>query len=126
MNRDVDFALSVFDLAPLTPAILEQRVRCRPRPLRELGPGSHQEELIGPAQTDCFRVRRTRLAGSVVKDESSAVIAIVTCGAVIAEVGGESHRLETYAKCFLPAGLGPVRFSPVNGPAEILECLPPA
>ena len=31
MNRDVDFALTVFNLAPLTAADLEQRARCRPR-----------------------------------------------------------------------------------------------
>jgi len=126
MNRDVDFALSVFNFSPVGSTDLAQRVRCRPRPLRDFDAGSRQEELIGPAQTDCFRVLRTRLLGPVVKAENSAVIAIVTTGTVIAEAGGESLRLETYAKCFLPAGLGPVKFTPVNGPAEILECLPPA
>jgi mannose-6-phosphate isomerase len=126
MNRDVDFALSVFNFAPLGAADLAQRVRCRPRPLRAFSGGSGQEELIGPAQTDCFRVLRTRLLDPVVKTEDSAVIAIITSGTVLAEAGGESHRLETYAKCFLPAGLGPVKLTPVNGPAEILECLPPA
>jgi mannose-6-phosphate isomerase len=126
MNRDVDFALTVFNLAPLTPHDLDAKVRCRPRRIRELGPGSFQEELIGPAQTDCFRVRKTHLAGPVVKDETSSEIAIVTAGGVIAEVGGESHRLDIYKKIFLPAGLGPVKLTPVEGVAEILECFPPA
>jgi mannose-6-phosphate isomerase len=126
MGRDVDFALTVFNLAPLTATDLDTRVRCQPRRIRNLGPDSWQEELIGPAQTDCFRVRRTRLADPVVKDETSAAIAIVTAGSVMAEVGGQRHRLKPYDKCFLPAGLGPVNFVPVDGAAELLECFPPA
>lgn len=126
MNRDVDFALTVFNLAPLTTADLDTQVRCRPRRIRDLGPDSFQDELIGPDRTDCFRVARTHLAAPVVKDETSAVIAIVTAGSVTAEVGGESHHLERYAKFFLPAGLGPVKFTPHDGSAEILECFPPA
>ena len=126
MQRDVDFALSVFNLTPITSADLDAQVRCPPRRIRELGPGSFQDELIGPAQTDCFRVAKTYLDRPVFKDENSGVIAIVTSGAVMAETGGQRHRLDTYQKFFLPAGLGPVTFSPLEGPAEILECFPPA
>ena len=126
MNRGVDFALTVFNFAPLTAADMDARVRCRPRRLRELGPGSFQDELIGAAQTDCFRVRKTHLAGPVVKDETTFAIAIVTRGSVTAEVGGELHPLRTYDKIFLPAGLGPVRLTPAPGGCELLECLPPA
>lgn len=126
MNRGVDFALTVFNFAPLTAADLATRVRCQPRRLRELGPGSFQDELIGAGRTDCFRVRKTHLAAPVVKDETTFAIAIVTRGSVTAEVGGEVHRLGTYDKVFLPAGLGPVRFTPAPGGCEILECLPPA
>ncbi len=125
MDRDVDFALQVFNLAALSADDIERRVRCRPRRTRELGPGSWQEELIGPAQTDCFRVARTHLGGPVVKDETSAVIAIVTAGAVTARVAGIDYLLHTYEKFFLPAGLGPVTFTPGRH-AEILECFPPA
>jgi mannose-6-phosphate isomerase len=126
MGRDVDFALTVFNLAPLTPADLEQRVRCRPRRLRAWDGNSYQEQLIGPAQTDCFRANRLHLESPVVKDENSAIIAIVTSGAVTAEVDGETHRFDTYEKFFVPAGLGPIKLVPVDGPAEILECFPPA
>jgi mannose-6-phosphate isomerase len=126
MNRDVDFALTVFNFDPLTPADLERRVRCQPRRIRNLGARSWQDELIGAAQTDCFRVLKTHLGEAVVKDENSPAIAIVTGGDVIAEVGGESHVLRTYDKVFLPAGLGPVKLSPAGTDAEIVECLPPA
>lgn len=124
MNRDVDFALSVFDLAPLTADEVERRIRCRPRRIRTFDAHSHQDELIGPGQTDCFRLRHTRLGSPVVKDENCATIAIVTAGGITASVGGEEHSLRTYDKIFLPAGLGPVTFKP-HGTAELLECLPP-
>jgi len=127
MGREVDFALSVFNFAPLGPADLDRRVRCRPRRIREWSGDSYQEELIGTAQTDCFRVCRTHLAAPVVKDDNSAAIAIVTQGAVICEAAGEPHRLDIYEKCFVPAGLGPVRYVPIgDAPAEILECFPPS
>ena len=124
MNRDIDFALTVFNLTPLTGVDLEQQVRCRPRRIREFGPGSWQEELIGIAQTDCFRVARTRLGGEVVKDENRAVIAVVTAGTVTARVAGMAYRFDTYEKFFLPAGIGPVTFTPTPH-AEMLECFPP-
>jgi mannose-6-phosphate isomerase len=126
MGRDVDFGLTVFNFSPLDAAALDTRVRCRPRRLRDFGPGSYQEELIGAAQTDCFRVLRTTLAGPVVKDESSAAIAIVTRGTVIASVGDTTHRLRPFDKIFVPAALGPVAYTPESGDAELLECLPPA
>lgn len=125
MGRDVDFGLTVFNFEPLTPADLERRVRCRPRRIRDLGTDSWQEELIGPDRTDCFRVRRTHLGAPVVKDETGAVIAIVSAGEVTATVGGEAHRLRLHDKVFLPAGIGPVTFTPHPG-AELLECFPPA
>lgn len=133
MDRGVEFCLDVFNLAPLTAENVDRRVRCRPRRRRELGAGSWQDELIGATQTDCFRVAKTHLGGPVVKDETSAVIAIVTAGAVSVSVGGETHRFHTYDKFFLPAALGPVSFTPappgpgcIEAHAEILECSPPA
>lgn len=124
MNRDVDFGLTVFNFEPLPPSELDRRVRCQPRRIRNLGAQSWQDELIGAAQTDCFRVTKTHLAEPVVKDETAATIAIVTAGSVTAEVSGEAHALRTYDKIFLPAGLGPVKLTP-HPTAEILECHPP-
>lgn len=126
MNRDVDFALTVFNFSPLTSADLDARVRCQPRRRREFGPGSYQEELIGAGETDCFRVRRSRIAAPVTRTEDAAVIAIVTGGAITVEAGGESHRFDIYEKFFLPAGLGSFTLIPVGGGAELLECLPPS
>ncbi len=125
MGRGLEFCLDVFNLTPLTAAEIDVRVRCRPRRLRALGPSSYQDELIGTNQTDCFRVLQSSLDGPVVKDETTGTIAIVTSGAVTLEAGGERHRLNTYDKVFLPAGLGRTKFTPAPR-AEILECHPPA
>jgi len=126
MGRDLDFSLTAFNLEPLTLAEVDVRVRCQPRRQRALGPGSSQDALIGPAQTDCFRVNKTHLEGPVIRDDGVFTIAIVTAGTVRFEAGGEIHQLETYDKVLLPAGLGPVKLTPVAGAADILECLPPA
>jgi mannose-6-phosphate isomerase len=124
MGRDIDFALTLFNFAPLTAADLDVRARCQPRRLRPLGPDCYQDQLIGPNQTDCFRVNKSYLRAPVVKSEDSAVIAIVTHGAATLSAGGLHHRLRTYDKFFLPAQIGPVTITP-DPEAEILECLPP-
>lgn len=126
MDRGLDFALTVFNFDALTAGDLDVRVRCRPRRLRALGPSSHQDELIGLNQTDCFRVLKSTLDAPVTKSESAAVIAIVTRGSVTVTVGGEDHHFRTYEKFFLPAALGPVRFTPAPGGCDLLECLPPS
>jgi mannose-6-phosphate isomerase len=124
MERGLEFCLDVFNVAPLTTAELDTRVRCRPRLIRNLGAGSWTDELIGPTQTDRFRVTKTHLVAPAVKDETTCAIAIVTAGRVTVEAGGETHRLNPYDKVFLPAGIGRVSFIPESR-AEILECHPP-
>lgn len=126
MDRGLDFALTVFNFDPLTAGDLDVRVRCRPRRLRALGPSSYQDELIGAHQTDCFRVLKSTLDAPVTKSEAAAVIAIVTRGSVTVTVGGEDHHFRTHEKFFLPAALGPARFTPAPGGCDLLECLPPS
>ncbi len=127
MNRGIDFALTIFDLAPLNRAAIDTRVRCQPRRLADHGGGSFTEELIGPAQTDCFRVTRTSLAGPVVRPSGSFSIAIVTEGRVRAETpGGEPVELNCYDHVLIPAGLGALTWHPLTAEASVLECHPPA
>jgi mannose-6-phosphate isomerase len=94
MERGLEFCLDVFNFAPLTATDLDARVRCQPRLLKDLGAGSWTDELIGPAQTDRFRVTKTHLVAPVVRDDTTCAIVIVTAGRVIVEAGGETHRLE--------------------------------
>jgi mannose-6-phosphate isomerase len=125
MGRDLELCLDVFDLAPRPLERVDRENRLAPRRLRELGLGSWQEELIGPAHTPCFRVRRSLLADAVEKTESEPAIVIVTSGACTLAAGGGTHALRFGDKVFLPAGLGPVSLRPSPGGCALLECLPP-
>lgn len=125
MGRDLEFCLDVFDLAPRPLGEVARVNRCEPVRLRELGPGSWQEELIGPARTACFRLRRSVVAAPLVKTETEAAIVIVTEGAAELTAGGETHALRFGEKVFLPAGLGPVAIRPASNGCVFLECLPP-
>lgn len=123
MGRGMDFGLSLINFDRIPRETVERDYRCLPRLLRDLGGGSQQSELIGPAQTPCFRVMKTRLAAPASKCETGFHIGIVTDGACAISAGGETHMLRCYDKFFCPAGLA-LRYEP-SPTCEILECLPP-
>lgn len=124
MGRSLEFCLDVFDLTAWPAARLAVEAECPAKRRRALGPDSWQDDLVDAARTPCFRVRRSRFGGEVVKQEEGFHIGIVTSGAVTISVDGESHRLGLYDKFFAPAGLGALSYAP-EGSAEILECYPP-
>ncbi|RME70439.1 MAG: hypothetical protein D6781_06335 [Verrucomicrobia bacterium] len=124
MGRDIDLALDIIDLTAHPQSEIDEKCRCRPRRLRDFGEGSWQEELIGPQQTDCFRVLRTHLRQPVEKHEGCFHILIVTHGSCTVAHGDERYHLKTYDKVLVPAGLGPIRIEPETQ-TEIIECLPP-
>jgi mannose-6-phosphate isomerase len=127
MNRGIEFALTIFDFAPLDRAAIDARVRCHPRLLAEYGGGSCTEELIGSAQTDCFRVTRTTLTSPVMRPGGSFSTAIVTEGRVRAETpGGGPVELNRYDRVLIPAGLNGLTWYPLTPAAVVLECHPPA
>jgi mannose-6-phosphate isomerase len=123
MGRGLDFGLSLINFNRYPRETIERDYRCRPRTARDLGAGSRQDELIGPAQTPCFRVCKTQLAAPAIKQEFSFHIGILTAGACAITVGGETHHLHRYDKFFCPAGLT-LHYAPAPDCA-ILECLPP-
>jgi mannose-6-phosphate isomerase len=123
MGRGVDFGLSLINFNRYPREVIERDYRCRPQPGRDLGGGSRQDVLIGPARTPCFRVHKLHLAGPAAKSETGFHIGIVTAGDCTVTAGGETHRLRRYDKFFCPAGLT-LGYTPGPG-CEILECLPP-
>jgi len=124
MGRGLDFCLDVFDFSAWPSSRLAVEAACPAKRRRALGPDSWQDDLVDAARTSCFRVRRTRLGGAIVKQEKDFHIGIVTAGAVTLSVGGETHYLRRYDKFFVPAGLEGLHYAP-EGTAEILECYPP-
>jgi mannose-6-phosphate isomerase len=125
MNRDIDFALSLMDISAHSRDEIYSTCRCEPKRLRELGPGSWVDELIGPSLTPCFQVRRTRLESRIKKEESAFHVAIVTAGQAEIKVGATQYRLNTYDKYCVPCELGPIEIKPVGGFVEIVESYPP-
>ena len=126
MDKGIDFGLTIFDLTALTPDDLASRVRCHPTRLAEHDDGSYVDQLIGPQNTDCFRVTTTHLAGPVTRAPGAFSIAIVTKGRVQAKVGQHTITLNPYERALLPAGLGPVQWHPLTDTADVLECHPPS
>jgi len=124
MQRGLEFCLDVFDRRPWPPARLDLEARCPPKRRRALGPDSFQDDLIDAARTPCFRLRKSYLRAPVTKSEDSFHLGIVTAGSGTVSVGGETHPLRPFEKIFVPAGLGPLAFTP-SPELEILECFPP-
>ncbi len=125
MGRGLDFCLDVFDFTPWPHERIRLEAFCPPRRRRALGPDSHQDDLIGPERTPCFRVRKSHVRGPVTRNESECFIGIVTAGAATLTVGGEAHSLRPFDKFFIPAALGPWQLAPAPT-VELLECYPPA
>lgn len=126
MNRGLDFCLAVFDYSAWPHSRLAAEARRRPLLRRTWGNDSWQDDLITPAHTPCFRVRKSYLNAPVVRSEDSFYVGIVTAGTCTVTTGnGETTTLGRYDKFFCPAGIGPLAFKPAPR-AEILECYPPA
>ena len=124
MGRGLEFCLDVFDFSRWSPDRVATEAFCPPRRARALGPDSFQDELIGPARTPCFRIRKSYYRGPVSRHDSECCIGIVTAGTGTLTVDGVAHALRPFDKVFLPAGLGRWQLDP-SPTLDLLECLPP-
>ena len=121
MDRGLDFALTVFDLTPLPPADIEQRVpAATPDACVTCPAEAVEDQLIGPEHTDCFRVTRMRLTRRSHRARTSGPPAAFPSpsspqGSVQAEHRPRNHHPRiSYDRVLIPAGLGPVRWTPAQ------------
>jgi len=125
MGRDLDFCLDIFDYR--SASVEEIRAQCclAPRPLPSCAGGS-REELVGPDQTDCFRVQRLHARGPIEVPEAGGMrLLVVTAGRGRLEGGGRSLVLQPGARALVPAGSANCRIIPEVGWAiEAVMCLP--
>lgn len=124
MNRGLEFCLDIFDRTPRSLSDVAAHFRCPPRASERLAPHAWRDELIGPAQTPCFRLKKTHLHEPVTLVPDGFSLGIVTAGKTSVEAAGSTYRLNKYDKFLVPAGIGPLRFNPEPS-VEILECDPP-
>lgn len=124
MGRDLDFCLDVFDLAPRSHEDVARRNLCRPETILA-SKNAKREQLIGEAQTDCFKVWKTTWSGTARREVKSFCIALVLSGSCrLGGPDGWTETLERYDRVVIPCGLGQLQMD-ASDDCELLECYPP-
>lgn len=125
MGRDLDFCLNIFDYSPYDDAAIRRKCRLEARLLAE-SPAATLAELVGPAQTDCFRVHRLQVrAPTPVPGEGNFRLLLVTAGEGVFHTPNAPHPLQPGGRLLLPAGSGSCRVEPAPGQTlEFVLCQP--
>ncbi len=125
MGRDLDFCLNIFDYHSYDDTAIRRKCRLEPRLLAE-SPSARLEELVGPAQTDCFRVHRLRIhAATPVPGAGNFRLLLVTAGEGVFHAPNAQHPLQPGVRLLLPAGSADCRIEPApGGNLEAVLCLP--
>ncbi|MCV2402294.1 class I mannose-6-phosphate isomerase [Marinomonas sp. C2222] len=125
MKRDLEFCMDVFDFSQISVEQAFEKFYQQPKVERQYTETAYQESLINESVTDKFRVKRSKISGSVDKAESDFYIGIVTKGECDLTIGEETIHLNRLDRFFCPAGVDNVHIESELG-VEILECYPPA
>lgn len=124
MGRDLDFCLNIFDYQSYDDTAIRRKCRLEPRLLAESAAAT-EEELVGPAQTDCFRVHRLRLRATAPMPGTGRFrLLLVISGAGNLRASDTSHALRPGTRLLLPAGSADCRIEPAPGGLEAVLCLP--
>ncbi len=123
MNRDVDFAVSMFDFNPTPIEKIKDQYFCFPKPLVERN-GSAEYVLIDESRTPCFRVNRVDVKGRYEKRADSFYVGIVSKGRGAVRINGQDHPLEEGAKFFIPYQTDAVLCESETG-MEFIATFPP-
>lgn len=83
------------------------------------------EILIGPEDTDCFSVRRHRIAGGIFCGLNAPAVGIVTDGAGVIRCGEYEKPVKKGDYFFLPNEVNGRCSVESDGMLELVECLPP-
>jgi mannose-6-phosphate isomerase len=125
MGRDLDFCLNIFDYTSYDDAAIRRKCRLEPQVLGE-SPAATLEELVGPTQTDCFRVHRLRIrTPAPVPGAGNFRLLLVTAGEGTFHALDAQHPLQPGARLLLPAGAADGRIEPASGQTlELVLCQP--
>lgn len=93
MGRDPQFALQIFDLTPQTPTEIRERCCITPHTFSATAAMTY-EQLIGPAQTDCFTIHRTQCStGHAIPSAGTIRVGVVTRGHGRVQASGDAMQL---------------------------------
>ncbi|MBO1254405.1 mannose-6-phosphate isomerase [Alteromonas sp. 5E99-2] len=123
MNRDIDTALDVFNFDPVPPEDIEQEFKCSPQLVSDDGKGNTLEKLIGPEQTPCFSIKRTKVKGTFKRNNDAFFLGVVVEGSGTMRLGDETVSLTQFERFFCPAHVNEFEYESSEG-MQILECYP--
>jgi len=105
MGIEPEKAMEIFDLRE--ESIEEVQERCMVKPILEKGAKNYRLELlIGPDQTECFKIRRLSMKGSVEIHKAALVLTgIVTKGKGMLWAEEDSLEIEPGTSFLIPAGI---------------------
>lgn len=123
MDRGIETALDVFNFDPVPPEKIDDEFRCQPTFLIQESTGNSLEELIGPALTPCFTVKRAVVQGNFNRQKETFFIGVVTQGSGCFRANGEETQLKQWDRFFIPAGVTDFEYESIDG-MTLLECYP--
>jgi len=123
MNREIDFALSMFNYEAIPVEMIRERYFCQPRVLEKQNK-STEYALIDDQKTPCFSVNRIDVRDCYVKEADMFYIGIVSKGSGRIVTGGETYQVNEGLKFFVPYKTGPITFESKSG-MEITATFPP-
>jgi len=125
MQRDPDFALTIFDHTSLSVSEITRRCRVRPRALRETRAFTEQQ-LIGPEETDCFEVRGLHVRGRAqIATPGRLTIGMVTEGEGSVCAEGDEVAVGKGARFLCAAAAAEISYSPAHDhDMRVVLCCP--
>lgn len=125
MGKGLAFCLDIFDYRAYTPHEVKERFCITPETVR-LDASVKIEHLIGPGQTNCFRIDRLTLqAGGTFtyKKPDTPQILIVLEGGLDVPGGDENRSFGRGESFLIPAGIGELPLSGIGGEAAVVAII---
>ncbi len=123
MNRDIDFALSMFNFEEISTQEIKKRFFCEPKRLIRQNQ-SIEYTLIDKEKTPCFYVNRLDVKGRFEKENRSFYIGIVLKGMGIIDIEGQRYSVKEGSRFFIPHQSKKVIYES-EFPMEIIIVSPP-
>jgi len=123
MERDVDFALSMFDFTARTIAEIKEQCFVRPRVTAADG-GNVRSVLFDQSYTPCFQMERWQIKDQLTVANDSLQILIAVAGNGVITAGGQTHAFQPYDRVLIPAATREITVSSPDG-AQLICAMPP-